>query len=197
MMRGLVYLLPLLLPVLVISLGIGVVLARPLARRLGTHVLVAFLLVTSLGLIVASTLTPHVGALQAEARVGGWCDLSRLSLAPLSLIARPNDVSLNILLFVPLGLAVGALPPGHSRARLALGALALPFVIELIQSLVTALGRGCESADVIDNLTGLVIGLSLGSAAGWLGRRSRHDAGGRGSDQVSEVADRPIPRPRR
>jgi hypothetical protein len=170
-MRGLVSLLPLLLPVLLISIGIGAVVARPLAQRLRTTPFVAFLLVAGTGLIVAATLTPHIDAFYAEPRAGGLCDLSRLGLPPLGALMRPNDVSLNVLLFVPLGLAVGLLPRGSARTRLMVGALAFPFVIELTQSLVTPLGRGCESADVIDNLTGLVIGLVVGLTAGWLGRR--------------------------
>jgi hypothetical protein len=33
------------------------------------------------------------------------------------------------------------------------------------------LHRGCQSADVVDNLTGLVIGLAGGLALGWLANR--------------------------
>ena len=41
----------------------------------------------------------------------------------------------------------------------------LPASIELIQLLVPPLGRECQSADVIDNLTGLVVGLAAGVVA--------------------------------
>ena len=47
-------------------------------------------------------------------------------------------------------------------------AIALPFAIEATQLLVPLLGRGCESADVVDNLIGLAIGLAIGLVAGWL-----------------------------
>ncbi len=51
-----------------------------------------------------------------------------------------------------------------------IAAIALPFAIETIQLLLPVLDRACESADVVDNLTGLVIGLGGGVVAGWLGR---------------------------
>ncbi len=44
-------------------------------------------------------------------------------------------------------------------------AIALPVAIETTQLVIPALERGCQSADVFDNLTGLVIGLVLGTLA--------------------------------
>jgi glycopeptide antibiotics resistance protein len=160
--------LPLLLPVLVAGIGLAAWAARPLARRLGAHPLVAFLLVGSVALIIAVTLTPFVGASPAEPRLGGWCDLSRVGPPPPSLLTRVNDVSLNVLLFVPLGLAVGLLPASSARNAVLMGALALPFAVEAIQSIVTPLGRGCESADVMDNLSGVLLGLAIAVAGRWL-----------------------------
>ena len=124
------------------------------------------------GLIVAATLTPFVGT-SSEAPISGLCDLSRLGFAPLSRLVRVGDESLNVLLFIPLGLAIGLLPASSARRALVLGGLALPFLVELTQALVPPLGRGCESADVIDNLSGLLIGLAIGLVAGWLARLVR------------------------
>jgi hypothetical protein len=53
-----------------------------------------------------------------------------------------------------------------------MAALAMPFVVELTQSFVTSLGRGCESADIIDNLTGLCLGFGVGTVLRWAGPRS-------------------------
>jgi hypothetical protein len=176
-MGGLVSQLPLLLPVLLGSLVLGAVVARPLSRRIGSSVAIAFLLVASVGLIVAVTLTPHVEPALGEPRSGGWCDMTRIGLPPLGALMRPNEASLNVLLFVPLGLAIGLVPAGRARVVLIVGGLAAPFVVELVQSLVTALGRGCQSADIFDNLTGLVVGLVVGMGVGWLRRGLDHGTG--------------------
>jgi len=72
-------------------------------------------------------------------------------------------------MFMPFGLAIGLLARSRPKALLVIVAIALPFVIETTQLLVPALERGCQSADVIDNLTGLALGLLIGSGVGrWL-----------------------------
>ena len=54
-------------------------------------------------------------------------------------------------------------PRSHRKAAVLILAVALPFVIEATQLLVTPLGRACESGDVVDNVTGLFIGLAAGA----------------------------------
>jgi glycopeptide antibiotics resistance protein len=101
--------------------------------------------------------------------------------APLDVYLRPGDIAFNVLLFIPLGLALGLLPPSKARVPLIVGALLLPAVIEATQLAARALDRACQSGDVVDNLTGLLIGLVVGGAAaalggaiaGWRGRRVR------------------------
>ena len=44
--------------------------------------------------------------------------------------------------------------------------LAFPPAIEAIQLVVTPLGRSVQSVDVVDNLTGLVVGLATAHAGG-------------------------------
>ena len=44
-------------------------------------------------------------------------------------------------------------------------AIASPFLIETTQLVLPILGRGCQSADVFDNLTGLLIGAVIGAGA--------------------------------
>jgi glycopeptide antibiotics resistance protein len=104
-----------------------------------------------------------------------FCDLTRLGLAPLDeLLSLNSEPSLNVLLFLPLGLAMGLLPRSAGKVALLAGAIALPAAVEFLQGVLVPLNRSCSSADVVDNLTGLAAGFALGSAAGWLwGRLSR------------------------
>jgi glycopeptide antibiotics resistance protein len=93
-----------------------------------------------------------------------------MGLAPLSELLRFNDASLNVLLFMPLGVSIGLMPRSRLKVIVFVAAIALPFAIETTQMLLPLLDRSCESADVIDNLTGLVLGLAGGFAVGWLAR---------------------------
>jgi hypothetical protein len=150
---------PWLVPGVLLSAVIGLVVAGPLGRALRAATPIAWLLVVSVGTIVSATLTPIPGPLEQT----GSCDFQRVGLIPLSLLLRPNEASLNVLLFVPLGFSIGLLPWTRRTAWLVAGAVALPLAIEIVQSLVIVLGRGCQSADVFDNLTGLLIGLGIGT----------------------------------
>jgi VanZ family protein len=87
-------------------------------------------------------------------------------LIPFAELTRINDSSLNVLLFVPLGIAIGLLAWSPRAAAILVAGLLLPFVIEATQAWLPALGRGCQSADVVDNITGLVVGLVIGRLAG-------------------------------
>lgn len=125
-------------------------------------------LLMCLGVVLSATITPSRDALLFGAQGSGTCDLSRIVLAPLQDLGHLNDTSLNILLFVPLGLAIAVCPRSRATFIVLAGAFVLPASIELIQLLVPPLGRECQSADVIDNLTGLVLGLAGGVVAGLL-----------------------------
>ena len=116
--------------------------------------------------MAAATLTPVLESTVFEIPAAGVgvCDFSRIGPAPLDALRSINEISLNILLFVPFGVAVGLLPIGRPKAVVVLAAIALPFAIEGIQLVATALHRGCQSADVADNLTGLIAGLIIGEA---------------------------------
>ena len=154
-------------PGVAIALVVGILGATRVARILSTSRPVAGLLLASAGVIVAATLTPFRDAF-LPGTVALPCDFSRVGLAPLAELTSRNDTSLNVLLFVPLGIALGLVPNSARKLAVAAMAFAMPFVIELTQLLVPLLARGCQSADVIDNLTGLVLGLALGSPVGWL-----------------------------
>lgn len=154
--------LPWLLPGIAVSAAVSVLVGGVAARALDTRRAVATLLVFSLGVIVSATLTPLGGDLVLDGGVPGTCDLSRLWFAPLGVFRGLNDTSLNVLLFVPLGVAIALLPRTRRIAVVAIGALFVPLVIETTQLVVQAISRGCESADVIDNLLGLGIGFAGG-----------------------------------
>lgn len=161
-MRSFADAVPLFLPCVALSLLIGLVVSRSLGRRLGAGPMLAFLLVASIGLILSATLTPDAGAYEGVTGIPGWCDLSRVGFAPLGTLVRVNQASLNVLLFVPLGMAVGWLPGSRAKAFIVVAGLALPFIIEATQSLVTVLGRGCQSEDVFDNVLGFALGVLVG-----------------------------------
>ena len=78
---------------------------------------------------------------------------------------------------MPLGFTIGLVPGSRRRNVLAVVAVAAPFAIETAQLLLPILGRGCQSADVFDNLTGLVVGWIVG--AGARDPRWRHSGGPR------------------
>ncbi len=163
---------PLFLPGVALSLLLGTLFAPRVARIMRTRQGVAWLLLVSIGVIVAATLTPQIGAFAIGARSSGICDLGRLGLAPLSAYLQPNETSANVVLFVPLGVALGLLPRG-SRTYLGIAtALAFPLIIEVTQLFFPVLERGCQSADVVDNVLGLVLGLVLGALSGSMLRRT-------------------------
>lgn len=146
-----------------IAIG-SLVLGPAVARRLATRRSVASLLLFGFGLVIAATLLPDRDALAgiASDRV---CDLSRIGPASIGELTRVNTTSLNVLLFVPLGVAVGLLPRSRPAAVVLVAALSLTFVVEAVQLFVTVLGRGCQTADMVDNLMGLAIGIAIGVLA--------------------------------
>jgi hypothetical protein len=165
-MRGALTVIPWLGPGVLASLVASVILATRIARMLRTRRWVAMLLVISGGLILSATVTPLRDALEGGVTtVGRGCDLGRLTLAGLDQLLRINDTSLNVALFVPLGAAIGLLPASPYRFNVLVAAVLLPVAIEATQLVLPILGRGCQSADVVDNLTGLAAGFVIAAVA--------------------------------
>jgi hypothetical protein len=158
---------------IVLGVVVALVVALPLrgwaARRLGTGTFEAWLLLASIGLILAATLSPRPLGLESHVSGIATCDLSRVGPASLATYLRFADPTLNVLLFIPLGVLIGQLDRDQHRGRLVAGAAMLPIAIELIQALVIPLGRACQGGDVFDNLAGLTVGLVIGAV--W--RRAR------------------------
>lgn len=157
-----------LVPWVVASLIVSFAGSGGVSRVLGARRIVAWLLLLSFGIILSATLTPIRDALEYGAAGVGVCDLTRIGPAPPTELRSINDTSLNIVLFVPLGAAVGLLPDVRRKVAVALPATVLPFVIEGLQLFATALQRGCQSADVVDNLTGLAAGFIIGLGVAWV-----------------------------
>jgi hypothetical protein len=160
------------IPGLVISVILALLLCGGVARRLRVSRVVAVLLIVSFGIVLSATVTPSREALEGEAHLAAGCDLSRWGPATWREYLHVGDTSLNVLLFIPLGALIGMLPRSPYRAPILTAAIILPFAVEVFQLVVTPLGRACQSADVFDNLLGLVVGLGLGSLVAWIGRRA-------------------------
>ena len=156
---------PTMLPAGVLALVLATLVCRRVARRLKTEPGVAWLLVAGLGGVLALTIAPSREALTVGVTGPVTCDFSRFGPASLSVYAQMDDPFLNVMMFVPLGLAIGLLPPGRQKLVIAVAAALLPVAIETTQALIVGMGRACESGDVFDNVFGLLIGLAIGLAA--------------------------------
>ena len=157
---------PWLVPGSLVALAIGIALSSRAARWLGVTRPVAALMLVTFLVILAATLAPPGRSPAIEIVASGTCDLSRFAFAPLEPLLAPSDVTGNVLGFIPLGFTIGLVRRSRRKALVLAGAVVLPFLIEAIQLVATPLGRACQSGDVVDNLTGLVIGLV--AAAGYV-----------------------------
>jgi hypothetical protein len=161
----------LLLPGIALAAVAGLILGPRVGRAMGRGRVLGGLLVLGFGMILAATLTPSAEAIRSGAVGSGTCDLSRFGPAHLGAILSLEDAGFNVLLFLPLGIAIGTTVPRGRRFGLLAAAIALSPAIELIQLVVTRLDRACQSSDVFDNVTGLIVGFVIGSVAAWLGSR--------------------------
>lgn len=155
-----------------LSIVVAAALSGRVSRWLAAARPAGFVLVAGIGVVASATLTPFEGAAAGHA-MPGRCDLSRIGLVPLADLFGLMDPAANIALFVPLGLAVGWLPASRRTALVLAATIAFPFAIELTQLVATGLHRQCESADVVDNLTGLALGLAAAIVARGLLRAGR------------------------
>jgi hypothetical protein len=163
-MRTFIGVVPLSILALSVSVAVAIILSRPAASWLHTRPYIAGLLLLGFAFVFSATLVPTGAALEGLPS-DGVCDTSRIGLASFDELTSVNMSSLNVLLFVPLGLAVGLLPWSRAAAVAVLAAASLTFIVETIQLLVPVLGRGCQTADLVDNLMGLAIGFAVGLVA--------------------------------
>ena len=166
---------PWFLPGLLLWGVLAMALTPNVARALDTRRVTVLGMLMSFGIVILATLLPTDQALSSAETSFEWCDLARLTLPPPAELLAVTDTMRNVLLFVPLGLTLALLTGTRQRTMLIALAYALPFIIEATQLLLSPLGRGCQSADVIDNALGLSVGLAIGlvlhRAARWWSRR--------------------------
>jgi VanZ family protein len=156
---------PGLVPGLVVTVLLALILRRRLGEVLEVHPIVAAAIVFASGLVISVTLTPGAEAIDpwrppVEATTIG-CDVDRVTPLPPAAFATITEASLNVYLLVPLGLVLAIVPRSRWRVGCIAAAFALPPLIETVQLVVPALGRACQSADVVDNWTGLILGVAV------------------------------------
>jgi hypothetical protein len=145
-----------------VTLAVSVLGSGALGRWLNVRRSIAWVLLFSVGVILSSTLSPLESGGAAPPDQARTCDLSRTWPASFSDVARGEDVAINILMFIPLGFAVGNAPLSRRKVLVLLAGMTLPIAIEALQLGVTTLDRACQGADVADNLTGLALGAACG-----------------------------------
>jgi glycopeptide antibiotics resistance protein len=154
---------PYLVPGSLVALALSIAASGIVGRWLGVNRSVAWVGLFSLGVILSITLSPLDQGIVQPPRDVRACEFTRTSLASLVEVTTSADVAFNIFMFVPFGWAIGLAPWSMRKLVVLLAATALPLTIEAAQLLVIQLGRGCEGADIVDNLTGLAIGFALGT----------------------------------
>lgn len=113
--------------------------------------------------IAALTLVPAPGSVGAIRATPWWCVRCGA--------AGSADLFQNLLLFLPVGFALGRRRVGRNRAAIFL--LSLPLLIELSQALWIT-GRDATLGDVLSNASGGMLGWWLGSRARLLSFDMRH-----------------------
>jgi hypothetical protein len=165
-----VFPLPWLLPGIAIALVVSIAASGQIARWLSVPRVASWVLIMSTGMILAVTVTPQRPEYASESLWVRSCDFSRIGPPAIAQVTGPSDELGNILMFIPLGFAIALAPWSSRKAVVLIGACALPFLIESTQFVVSPLRRACQSADVVDNLTGLLVGLAAGTVVAWLAR---------------------------
>lgn len=159
---------PMFWPGLLCSLVPAALLNQAVGRWLRAHWAVAFVLLLALGGLATLTLLPDAwGPFWGYSRYAvRHCNLTGYGLRPLHDFTTVNPTSLDVALYVPIGLA-GALAGTRARAAtVLLGAALLPVVIEGVQYALPGIGHACTVQDVLDSLLGLALGAAIGLLTG-------------------------------
>ncbi len=148
-------------PAALVAVLISAAVAGVVGRLLRLSGWVVFGLLASLGLVIAATLTPAAVSFLPPGHAA-TCEVGSWAMPPLGQLVYVNEASLNVALFVPLGVAVMLLPRPLQVTAAALWAVTVPWGVEFIQYLVPSLNRVCSTADISANLLGLVVGFGFG-----------------------------------
>jgi hypothetical protein len=162
---------------------VAAALTVPVARGLGAPRWIAFVFLAALCGVLAATLSPVPLTYPPEYYRYRTCDVSSFAPPTLEQLGTVNDTSLNVALFVPLGLSCALLPRWPQVVlSTVVGALLAP-AAETVQYLLPRLGRVCDTNDVAANLTGLAVGLLAGLLVARLIRTVPSPVGRRGPDR--------------
>ncbi|MGW4894603.1 VanZ family protein [Kitasatospora sp. NPDC004240] len=172
MIKAVLDAIPLFWPGVLCSLVPAALLNRPVGRLLRAHWAVGFMLLLALGGVATLTLLPDTrGPFWENSRYAvQQCTLTGAGPRPLAELTTISQNSLNVALFIPVGLAAAWAGTRVRAAAVLVGAAALPFAVEYLQYVVPALGRACDAQDVWDNLFGLALGATAGLLSGPLVR---------------------------
>jgi hypothetical protein len=160
------------IPVIMASVIVAVVVGVLLWRRLGWASWVLAGAIVSLGIIVGVTLTPNAnfdGKTFTDPRPdpGPWGYLT----AP-QYWFHLDERSLNVALFIPLGLTLALLVRGRLHWIVLAVGLALPWIVEVLQ-IALPFSRDSQYIDIADNSTGFVVGFLIGFGLGLIASYSR------------------------
>lgn len=163
------------------TLGVSELSALPSPDRIGSGAMLAGLLAFVVVLTMVSKSTSR-GEPMGRALVD-WLSLGWFFVTAVILLTPRNTLStdgkctlqahrilvmdydtqrlLNILMFVPIGLLFLFLArTAWQRVALGLALFAMPPLFEALQS-TSLIGRTCEGVDVVDNWTGVIVGILL------------------------------------
>src|SRR3954447_16460845 len=112
------------------SFVVALLLSERVARRLGSRRAIAWLLIAALGIVLSATLTPgRTSFSQRQVSISEGCDLHRIGPAPFFEYRELGLTAFNVFLFVPLGIAIGALPRRRGQAPILFRGDVLPVVV--------------------------------------------------------------------
>lgn len=134
----------------------GVFASDPMAPALQTRHYVGWLIVVGLAMIASATLVPLYGTFEGGASGSVGRGLSIMTPATLADFVAKDDLPLTVLLLMPLGCLLGLLP-WPRRTRLV--------AIETTQEWLPVPPRACQSSEVIDNISELLVGAAGGAVA--------------------------------
>ncbi|KQQ20586.1 hypothetical protein ASF48_08145 [Rathayibacter sp. Leaf299] len=152
-------------PWLAFAVLVGVIVIAPFAGRVlvARPRATAALLSAALVAVAALTLYPESGRTAPEVA----CAVEWPTLTPTAVESMAN-----ILLFVPVAFLAGV--RWRRPVAAIVGASALSAVVELVQAVVPAIGRACDTSDGITNTLGAVVGGLLAHAVlSWRRRPAR------------------------
>lgn len=170
------------IPIGLVSILLAAGLCLPVAKWLHSSRFVVWMLLASIGVVAGYLLTSTVGPV-----VEHFCDLSDEALPQWSSLTTISEATLDVWIFVPMGIAAVLLRPRIVAAVAAVAVLAIPIGVEGLQYLAPRLGRTCQINDALTDMLGVVIGIVVGLVirlALHLIRRMRQPSGEGETDQA-------------